>query len=233
MQRNKGRLSRPARTPSVAPSNSVSAASQYGRRGLSSPSHLTYTPPHPSPPIFSSPVPNTHSRQELARHLGSHARSSASITSNTALRSTPSLPQYPQARAGRLSLPSQSSVTSVIPSTGRSHGDRHNGHSPDTDSAEDEPEAMDEVIMAVDMKDNGTIGCAYYVALDEALFIQEDIPTAGIDFVEMLLMRVEPTTVLTSIRGSDSLIEFLEAGAQDFGGNREGISHCCSTYPRC
>lgn len=86
---------------------------------------------------------------------------------------------------------------------------------------------MDEVIMAIDMKDNGTIGCAYYVAIDEALFIQEDIPLAGVDFVEMLLMRVEPTTILTSIRGPDCLIELLEAGAQDFGQNREGKSCSC------
>lgn len=86
--------------------------------------------------------------------------------------------------------------------------------------------------MAIDMKDNGTIGCAYYVAIDEALFIQEDIPMAGVDFVETLLMRIEPTTVLTSIRGPDSLIEFLEAGAQDFGENREGCSHRYSSCVR-
>lgn len=78
--------------------------------------------------------------------------------------------------------------------------------------------------MAIDMKDNGTIGCAYYVAIDEALFIQEDIPMAGVDFLEMLLMRVEPTTILASIRGPDCLIDFLESGAQDFGQSREGKS---------
>lgn len=82
--------------------------------------------------------------------------------------------------------------------------------------------------MAIDMKDNGTIGCAYYVAMDEALFIQEDIPMADVDFVEMLLMRVEPTTVLASLRGPDRLIEVLEAGAQDFGHNREGRFYSCS-----
>lgn len=78
--------------------------------------------------------------------------------------------------------------------------------------------------MAIYMKDNGTVGCAYYVAIDEALFLQEDIPMAGIDFVETLLLRVEPTTVLVSLRSPDNLVEFLEAGAQDFEGNREGIS---------
>lgn len=76
--------------------------------------------------------------------------------------------------------------------------------------------------MAIDMKDNGTVGCAYYVAVDEALFLQEDSPMAGIDFVETLLLRVEPTTVLISLRSPDNLVEFLEAGAQDFEGNREG-----------
>lgn len=85
-----------------------------------------------------------------------------------------------------------------------------------------EPEGLDEIIMAIDMKDNGTVGSAYYVAIDEALFLQEDVTMAGIEFVEMLLLRVEPTTVLISLRSPDSLVEFLEAGAQDFEGNREG-----------
>lgn len=111
------------------------------------------------------------------------------------------------------------------PSTVRRHGDKANDPSPEAASRDDDPEAMDEVIMAIDMKDNGTIGCAYYVAMEEALFIQEDVPMAGVDLVEMLLMRVEPTTVLASIRAPDDLIEFLEAGAQDFGQNRQGQSY--------
>lgn len=76
--------------------------------------------------------------------------------------------------------------------------------------------------MAIDMRDNGTVGCAYYVAIDEALFLQEDIAMGGIEFVETLVLRVEPTTVLISLRSPESLVEFLEAGAQDFQGNREG-----------
>lgn len=74
--------------------------------------------------------------------------------------------------------------------------------------------------MAIDMKDNGTVGCAYYVAIDEALFLQEDIPLAGMELVETLLLHVEPTTVLISIRSPDNLVHFIEAGAQDFQGHR-------------
>lgn len=82
---------------------------------------------------------------------------------------------------------------------------------------------MDEIIMAIDMRENGTVGCAYYVAIDEALFLQEDIAMAGVEFAETLLLRVEPTTVLISLRSPEPLVELLEAGAQDFEGNREGI----------
>lgn len=88
----------------------------------------------------------------------------------------------------------------------------------------DDSEARDEIIMAIDMRDNGTVGCAYYVAIDEVLFLQEDIPMAGIEFVEILVLRVEPTTVLVSLRSPDALVNLLETGAQDFEGNREGIS---------
>jgi len=74
--------------------------------------------------------------------------------------------------------------------------------------------------MAIDMKDNGTVGCAYYVAIDEALFLQEDVPLVGIELVETLLRHAEPTTVLISIRSPDTLVRFVESGAQDFQGNR-------------
>lgn len=78
--------------------------------------------------------------------------------------------------------------------------------------------------MAIDMRENGTVGCAYYVAMDEALFLQEDIPMAGIELVETLIVHVEPTTVLISIRSPDHLVDFLEASAQDFEGHNEGMS---------
>ena len=75
--------------------------------------------------------------------------------------------------------------------------------------------------MAISMKDDDTVSCAYYVALDEALFLQQDIPLAGIELVEMLILHIEPTTVLIPLRSPDKLVEFLEAGAQDFKGNRD------------
>lgn len=78
--------------------------------------------------------------------------------------------------------------------------------------------------MAIDMKENGTVGCAYYIAVDEALFLQEDIAVAGLEFVETLLLRIEPTTVIISLRSPDNFVEFLEAGSHDFEGKREGTA---------
>ncbi|KAK7737430.1 hypothetical protein SLS53_006503 [Cytospora paraplurivora] len=129
--------------------------------------------------------------------------------SGATVRSSPSLPPYPQ--ASRHNLPSHASASSTL---------LRNEVSPNDYPDDVEPDVLNEVIMAVDMKDNGTVGCAYYVALDEALFLQQDIPLAGIELVEMLILHVEPTTVLVSIRGPDDLVAFLELGAQDFKGNR-------------
>lgn len=180
---------------------------------------MVHTLVRPSPPIFSSPVPGQHSRAGLDRLLGPTSRRSSSSAS---LRSTPSLPLYPQTRAGRLSLPPRSSAEPSTPLS--SHRGGRYDHLPSEDYPEDyEPQGLDEIIMAIDMGDDGTIGCAYYVAIDEAMFLQEDTHMAGMEFVETLLLRVEPTTVLISLRSPDQLVEFLEAGAQDFEGNREGI----------
>ena len=49
---------------------------------------------------------------------------------------------------------------------------------------DDTDEMLDNVIMAVDMKERGTVGCAYYVAREERLFCMEDMVHGGRDVVE-------------------------------------------------
>lgn len=160
-----------------------------------------------------------HPRRVVNKVLRQSPRPSISTSS---ARSEPSLPLYPQARPGRLSLSPRSSATPAV-SVSDLHSGSYSAPGSNFYAEGDEPEDLDEIIMAIDMKDNGTVGSAYYVAIDEALFLQEDVSMAGIEFIETLLLRVEPTTVLISLRSPDSLVEFLEAGAQDFEGNREGI----------
>lgn len=67
--------------------------------------------------------------------------------------------------------------------------------------------------MAIDLK--GSVGCAYYVASEETLYLQEDIPLAGLELVETLLLHAQPTTVIVSGRANDVLVEYLERNSQD------------------
>lgn len=72
-----------------------------------------------------------------------------------------------------------------------------------------------QTIMALDMKENGQVGCAYYVVVDSALYLQEDIVTAGMEVVETLLFHVRPTVVITSNRVPEKLVEYLESNSSN------------------
>lgn len=45
-------------------------------------------------------------------------------------------------------------------------------------------DSLDEVVMAVNLTDRGTVGCAYYVAREEKLYFMEDVKLGGADIVD-------------------------------------------------
>ncbi len=45
-------------------------------------------------------------------------------------------------------------------------------------------DSLDEVIMCVDMRDRGTVGCCYYVARDQKVFVMADVTYGGIEVVD-------------------------------------------------
>ena len=45
-------------------------------------------------------------------------------------------------------------------------------------------DSLDQVIMAVDMRDKGTVGCCYYVAREEKLYMMDDATYGGIDVID-------------------------------------------------
>lgn len=56
----------------------------------------------------------------------------------------------------------------------------------DTDINErEEDDSLNEVVMAIDLRDRGTVGCAYYVAREEKLYMMQDISSGGIETVEL------------------------------------------------
>jgi DNA mismatch repair protein MSH5 len=78
----------------------------------------------------------------------------------------------------------------------------------------EESDAVNEVIMAIDMRDRGTIGCAYYVAREEKLCLMEDIKMAGFDLVETLKLHAQPTAILIGTRSDEKLEDLLSKEAR-------------------
>ncbi|KAJ6076301.1 hypothetical protein N7499_008282 [Penicillium canescens] len=58
----------------------------------------------------------------------------------------------------------------------------------------------DHVIAAVDMKDYSTVGCAYYSAVEEKMYLLGDSRSGGLDTMETLLLQIKPTVVLVPPR---------------------------------
>lgn len=73
---------------------------------------------------------------------------------------------------------------------------------------------MNEVILAVDMRERGTLGCAYYIAREEKLCLMEDIKMAGLDLIDTLKLHAQPTLVLISTRSDERLEEYLAKDAR-------------------
>jgi DNA mismatch repair protein MSH5 len=91
-------------------------------------------------------------------------------------------------------------------------------------------DAANEIVMAIDMKDNNTIGCAYYIMYEETLCLQEDIPMASIEIIETLLLQAEPTTVIIHNRAPSKMADFLESHAQDLDGSQGSCSQNPSSF---
>ncbi|CAG8886991.1 unnamed protein product [Penicillium egyptiacum] len=58
----------------------------------------------------------------------------------------------------------------------------------------------DHVIAAIDMKDHGTVGCSYYSAEEEKMYLLGDSRSGDIETIDALLLQIKPTVVLTPPR---------------------------------
>jgi DNA mismatch repair protein MSH5 len=89
---------------------------------------------------------------------------------------------------------------------------------------------MNEIIMAVEMKERGTVGCAYYVAREATLYLMEDIKMAGLETIDMLKLHAQPTVILISTRSEEKLEEHLgrEARGIDRGDEASKFPIICS-----
>lgn len=77
----------------------------------------------------------------------------------------------------------------------------------DADRAEDPAE---EVILAVDVRANNSMGCAYFSTQSQGLYLLNDVQSVGMDVLGSLVVQVQPTMVLTSFQAPESVIEYFD-----------------------
>ncbi|KFY67615.1 hypothetical protein V496_01506 [Pseudogymnoascus sp. VKM F-4515 (FW-2607)] len=128
--------------------------------------------------------------------------------------SSPALPNLPSVQRASFRLPRSH------PNSGSSTLSRISNHVAEIESEaevqdREDADALNEIIMAVDMRDRGTLGCAYYVAREEKLFLMEDIKLSGLDIVDTLKLHASPTVVLISTKSDDALEDHLMKEAKD------------------
>jgi hypothetical protein len=138
--------------------------------------------------------------------------------------STPALPASSQRTRVSLRPPSsQSSINSL-----RRSGNALQAENVETDAEtqrREDADAMNEIIMAVDLRDRGTIGCAYYVAREEKLCLMEDIKIGGLDIIDTLKIHVQPTVILISNRSDERLEEHLNREARGIDRGEEASKY--------
>jgi DNA mismatch repair protein MSH5 len=78
----------------------------------------------------------------------------------------------------------------------------------------EDADSVNEIIMAINMRDRGTLGCAYYIAREEKLYMMEDIKMAGLDIVDSLKLHAQPTILLISSRADEELEDHLNKEAK-------------------
>ncbi|KAI9373057.1 muts domain V-domain-containing protein [Aspergillus egyptiacus] len=59
---------------------------------------------------------------------------------------------------------------------------------------------FDQVIVAIDNKDSGTVGCSYYSAQERKLYLLGDIRHSNTEILDTLVLQIKPTVLLISTR---------------------------------
>lgn len=102
-------------------------------------------------------------------------------------------------------------------------------------------DALNEVVMAIDLRERGTVGCCYYVACNERLYFAEDVKLGGIDVVEarrwqntlafvslshsyIVKIYIEPTVILVSTKVDDAVIEKFDPEERNGDGQNGGVA---------
>lgn len=98
---------------------------------------------------------------------------------------------YPPSSRGNSILTYNQAASGAAQFRGEFHGPPENVARAESDADSQEREgndSLDEVIMAVDLRDKGTVGCCYYVAREEKLYLMEDVKCGGLDVIDTCIV---------------------------------------------
>ncbi|KAI9713851.1 MAG: MutS protein msh5 [Bogoriella megaspora] len=159
--------------------------------------------------VSALPIRSRAGSQSSTRGRSSPYSSTASTATSRSSRSSSYLRQRTNAASTQSRQPPRSSSawprSTSLPQTNAS-GESLGEVDPDED-------ALNEVVMAVDMRERASVGCAYYVARDEKLYLMEDVKLGTVDVIDSLKLFVEPTVVLISTRADDAIVNLLDPEA--------------------
>lgn len=165
-------------------------------------------------------------------HVLGKARSSfrRSLITRRFPSSTPSLPPLPRRRVSLKSSSLRGSVSSPYREQDviRANVIAENVETEADVSTREDSDAIHETILAVDMRGRGTLGCAYFVAREEKLYMMEDIKLAGLEIIDDVKLHSQPTVILISTRSDEQLEEYLKADARKIERGDE-VSKCDTT----
>jgi hypothetical protein len=149
----------------------------------------------------------------------------------------------PRTPSGTLPLAQQNRISSQRQASHISHGSSpNNGQCARAQTfAEDDvqvqeredADAMNEIIMAVDMRERGTVGCAFYIAREEKLCMIQDILLSGLEVIDTLKLMAAPTTILISTRADEALENHLNKEARNKGGAENEGAYSSIQYGAC
>ncbi|KFY84055.1 hypothetical protein V500_09653 [Pseudogymnoascus sp. VKM F-4518 (FW-2643)] len=180
--------------------------SKFAARNNSRSSETASSAGFQTPTGRGAPAKSQNARSQFSRQ--------GSVLRTSLPPSSPALPKLASAKRASFGLPRSH------PNSGSSSLSRISNHIAEIESEaevqdREDADALNEIIMAIDMRDRGTLGCAYYIAREEKLFLMEDIKLSGLDIVDTLKLHASPTVVLISTKSDDALEDHLSKEAKD------------------
>lgn len=74
-----------------------------------------------------------------------------------------------------------------------------------------------EIVMAINVQDKGSLGCAYYESAENRVSLLHDLPFADLlHILDVLMVHIEPTVVLLPMKMPDEAVKFFEEHVHGF-----------------